>query len=69
MFLCFSQNLLLCSNIMQNTLVFFKLIKNISVIEFAGRTPLTQDEVKQIHSISILGISYMSWHPLSGQKL
>ncbi len=33
----------------------------------AGRTPLTQDEDKQIHSVSILGISYKIWHPLSGQ--
>ncbi len=44
-------------------------MKNISLLlELAGRMALTQDEVKQIHSISILEISYKIWHPLSGQK-
>ncbi len=45
---------------MQNT-------EYLPVIVLAGRTPLTQDEDKQIHSVSILGISYKIWHPLSGQ--
>ncbi len=45
---------------MQNT-------EYLPVIVLAGRTPLTQDEDKQIHSVSILGITYKIWHPLSGQ--
>lgn len=44
-------------------------MKNISLLlDLAGRIPLTKDEVKQIHAISILWISYKIWHPLSGQK-